>query len=72
MALAIFDLDETLIGSDSDHEWGQFISDRGLVDAVEHRRQNDFFHEAILHLERSSHCRCKVEDLYLFFRVVVR
>ncbi len=44
MALAIFDLDETLIGSDSDHEWGQFVSDKGLVDAAEHRKKNDYFY----------------------------
>ena len=44
MALAIFDLDETLIAADSDHEWGQFVVDRGLVDGEEHKRKNDFFY----------------------------
>ena len=44
MALAIFDLDETLISADSDHEWGQFVVDRGLVDGEEHKRKNDSFY----------------------------
>ena len=32
MRLAIFDLDNTLLAGDSDHAWGQFLVDRGLVD----------------------------------------
>lgn len=44
MALAIFDLDETLISTDSDHEWGRFLADRSLVDPVEHRKKNDHFY----------------------------
>ena len=44
MALAIFDLDETLIAADSDHEWGQFVAERGLVDPVLHQQQNDAFY----------------------------
>ena len=34
MALAIFDLDNTLIGGDSDNLWGQFVVDEGLVENV--------------------------------------
>ena len=45
MALTIFDLDETLIAADSDHEWGQFVVDRGLVHAQEHKKKNDDFYE---------------------------
>jgi len=45
MALAIFDLDETLISGDSDHEWGSYLAASGLVDAEEHGRQNDRFFE---------------------------
>ena len=44
MALAIFDLDETLIAADSDHLWGHFIAKCGLVDEVIHRQQNDEFY----------------------------
>jgi HAD superfamily hydrolase (TIGR01490 family) len=45
MALTIFDLDETLIAADSDHEWGQFVVDKGLVDAQKHKKKNDDFYE---------------------------
>ncbi len=41
MALAIFDLDHTLINGDSDHAWGEFIADKGLVDGDSYRRRND-------------------------------
>ena len=44
MALAIFDLDETLIAGDSDHAWGEFMIQQGLVDPVSHRRKNDAFY----------------------------
>ena len=44
MPLAIFDLDETLIAADSDHEWGQYAIENGLVDAVVHRAKNDNFY----------------------------
>ena len=43
MALAIFDLDNTLIAGDSDHRWGEFICASGLVDARQHTAQNDTF-----------------------------
>lgn len=45
MALAIFDLDETLIAADSDHEWGEYVVDSGLVDAQSHRQRNHDFYE---------------------------
>ena len=32
MALAIFDLDHTLLSGDSDHTWGQFLVDKKIVD----------------------------------------
>ncbi len=43
--LALFDLDNTLLGGDSDHAWGEFLISRGLVDAATHRARNDFFYE---------------------------
>lgn len=43
MALAIFDLDHTLIDGDSDHAWGQFLVDNQLVNAVEYQKKNDEF-----------------------------
>ena len=45
MTLAIFDLDNTLIGGDSDHSWGVFLCDTGIVDAEEYGRENDRFYD---------------------------
>ncbi len=45
MRLAIFDLDNTLIAGDSDHAWGQFLVNKGLVDSDNFRRANDRFYE---------------------------
>ncbi|WP_186140565.1 HAD family hydrolase [Burkholderia gladioli] len=42
--LALFDLDHTLIPTDSDHEWGRFMIKLGLVDAESFKRQNDRFY----------------------------
>lgn len=44
MALAIFDLDNTLIAGDSDHRWGQFLCDIGLADPQGHAETNDRFY----------------------------
>ena len=48
MALAIFDLDNTLLNGDSDHAWGQFLVDRGLVDAEAYQKANDYFYQQYL------------------------
>lgn len=45
MTVAIFDLDNTLIAGDSDHSWGEFLVQEGLVDAAAYRRANDQFYE---------------------------
>ncbi|OED42679.1 phosphoserine phosphatase [Endozoicomonas sp. (ex Bugula neritina AB1)] len=45
MALAIFDLDNTLIANDSDHLWGEFMASHGLVDSNEFRTKNDYFYK---------------------------
>ncbi|MEH6551840.1 MAG: HAD family hydrolase [Pseudomonadales bacterium] len=44
MALVLFDLDNTLIAGDSDHAWGQFIVEKGLVDAQDYGQANDQFY----------------------------
>lgn len=44
MSLAIFDLDNTLIGGDSDHAWGEFLCKKGIVDTDAYRRANDYFY----------------------------
>lgn len=43
MALAIFDLDNTLLAGDSDHLWGEHLAEIGVVDGPHHRRENDRF-----------------------------
>ena len=45
MKLALFDLDHTLLNTDSDHSWGEFLVNEGLVDPVHHRAMNDKFYE---------------------------
>lgn len=45
MSLAIFDLDNTLLNGDSDHAWGEFLVQKGIVDDAFYRRQNDHFYE---------------------------
>ncbi|MGC9386093.1 MAG: HAD family hydrolase [Hydrogenovibrio sp.] len=45
MALAIFDLDHTLINGDSDYLWGKFLIDKGAVDKADYERQNERFYQ---------------------------
>ena len=44
MALAIFDLDNTLIAGDSDYSWGEFLVRQGRVDADVYRDKNEKFY----------------------------
>lgn len=44
MALAIFDLDHTLLAGDSDHAWGEFLIAHGVVDADSYRAINDSYY----------------------------
>jgi HAD superfamily hydrolase (TIGR01490 family) len=41
--IALFDLDHTLIPTDSDFEWGQYTIEIGWNDPVEFKRRNDEF-----------------------------
>lgn len=45
MTLAIFDLDNTLLGGDSDYLWGEFLIQQGIVDEENYRRENNRFYE---------------------------
>ena len=45
MSLAIFDLDNTLLGGDSDHGCGEFLVSRGLVDERQFREANDRYYQ---------------------------
>lgn len=76
MPLTIFDLDETLIAADSDHEWGQFVVDKGLVDAQKHKKKNDDFYalykagqldiDEYLQFSCSVLTQYSIEDLHRF------
>ena len=43
--LALFDLDNTLIASDSDYEWAQFLIEEGVLHPGEYHARNDWFFE---------------------------
>ncbi|MDZ7663644.1 HAD family hydrolase [Thiohalophilus sp.] len=45
MALAIFDLDNTLLDGDSDYLWGRFLVEQGRVDGDTYERENHRFYE---------------------------
>jgi HAD superfamily hydrolase (TIGR01490 family) len=43
MALAIFDLDHTLLNGDSDYLWGEYMVANNIVDADAYQRENKIF-----------------------------
>lgn len=43
MKLVLFDLDNTLLAGDSDHSWGQFLVDKGVLDREIQQTRNDAF-----------------------------
>ena len=45
MALAIFDLDNTLLAGDSDYLWGQFLVQQALVDGDWYEKENQRFYD---------------------------
>ncbi len=48
MALALFDLDNTLLAGDSEHAWGEFLVEIGAVDEERFRAENDRLYEEYL------------------------
>ena len=48
MSLAIFDLDNTLLRGDSDHAWGEFLVEQGVVDRERFTTENDRYYAAYL------------------------
>ncbi len=44
MAVALFDLDNTLLNGDSDHSWGEFLVSVGAVDAEVYTSKNEKFY----------------------------
>ena len=63
MSLAIFDLDNTLLGGDSDYLWGQFLVERGLVDGEVYERENQRFYD---------HYRAGTLDIHEFLAFMLR
>jgi len=45
MALALFDLDNTLLAGDSDYLWGEFLTEQGIVDRETYEKENQRFYE---------------------------
>lgn len=48
MALALFDLDNTLLNGDSDYSWGLFLAEIGAVDAEQQNKKQDEFYQQYL------------------------
>ncbi|WP_278939474.1 MULTISPECIES: HAD family hydrolase [Pseudomonas] len=48
MRLALFDLDNTLLGGDSDHAWGDYLCERGILDGDAYKARNDEFYQDYL------------------------
>ena len=46
LALALFDLDNTLLAGDSDYLWGGFLATQGLVDGPTYERENLRYYRA--------------------------
>ncbi len=45
MRLTLFDLHNTLLGGDSDYEWGQFLVDRGVLEREAYEAQNRTYYD---------------------------
>lgn len=48
MRLALFDLDNTLLGGDSDHAWGDYLCRRGILNGDVYKARNDAFYQDYL------------------------
>ncbi|MFP8968051.1 HAD family hydrolase [Pokkaliibacter sp. CJK22405] len=68
MALAIFDLDHTLIGGDSDQAFGQYLAEEGLVDAEAFQAQSRAFYQQYMEgtLDIIAHLRHSLSPLTQF------
>jgi HAD superfamily hydrolase (TIGR01490 family) len=65
MRLALFDLDNTLLGGDSDHAWGDYLCARGILDKVEYKARNDAFYDDYLagQLDQGAYLEFSLEIL---------
>ena len=46
--LALFDLDNTLLETDSDYEWAQFLIEEGVLDGAVYEERNRYFYDRYL------------------------
>nr|WP_239482242.1 HAD family hydrolase [Pseudomonas insulae] len=46
--MALFDLDNTLLAGDSDHAWGDYLCQRGILDVDAYKARNDEFYQDYL------------------------
>jgi HAD superfamily hydrolase (TIGR01490 family) len=46
--LVLFDLDNTLLESDSDYAWAQFLIEEGVLDGAHYKAKNDWFYECYM------------------------
>jgi len=46
--LALFDLDNTLLETDSDYEWAQFLIEEGVLDGAVYNERNQYFYDRYL------------------------
>ncbi len=61
MALALFDLDNTLLNGDSDHAWGLFLAEIGVVDAKQQTAKQDYFFQQYLDGELDIYEFCEYQ-----------
>lgn len=61
MALALFDLDNTLLNGDSDHSWGMYLANIGAVDAESHKARQDFFYQQYLDAKLDIYQFCEFQ-----------
>ena len=65
MNLALFDLDNTLLNGDSDHGWGHYLAEIGVVDPDQQRKMQDEFYRQYVagELDIIEFCRAQFKVL---------
>lgn len=61
VALALFDLDNTLLNGDSDHSWGIYLAEIGAVDPELQKSKQDFFYRQYLAGELDIYQFCEFQ-----------
>jgi len=61
MALALFDLDNTLLNGDSDHGWGMYLAKIGAVDPIQQQQRQDYFYQQYLNGVLDIHEFCEYQ-----------